>query len=344
MLAKTWTDKVERELFRGGAVTVGECDGHPVVDCARYEALVRIYGYVKYNAHTNVLMRGQTSCRGMMRASALRGDPPPREAAIRDGLEAFLTAIRDEMRVDTLPRQRPSTEPMLQHYGIRTRWLDLVDSIPHALYFAAHGVVQDGDGVLHPEPVSVAEAREHAYIYLINCGSDEELERVRVLEGNEVVPCRGIWRASDGFQLVDLRRAKPSKALRPHAQHGYLCRASPDAPDLWENRVLLKIRLRRFEAVRWLGNGGAFSFDSIFPSEVDDRYYQSFFASGVREFIEGWRSPERLSAGHNPPLRALTIGAGWAPSAGARRLKALTGRWKPSASQAGTWWHRALLP
>ncbi|GAA0468199.1 hypothetical protein Ade02nite_79030 [Paractinoplanes deccanensis] len=33
---------------------------------------------------------------------------------------------------------RYAAEPLLQHYGIRTRWLDLVGNIWSALWFACH--------------------------------------------------------------------------------------------------------------------------------------------------------------------------------------------------------------
>jgi hypothetical protein len=142
-------------------------------------------------------------------------------------LDTFLDHFRNRSQIDLRPVYRPSTEPVLQHYGIKTRWLDLVDSVLHAVFFAVHSV----ESAVDPDGVSwlshVQSSDEFGFIYLLDCGTERELKALQVLEDMIIKDVSGVWMASDGFQLCDLRRAKPSKALRLHSQHGLLCRLAP---------------------------------------------------------------------------------------------------------------------
>ncbi len=222
---RDWYEIIDRDMMKknneGGLVL--EEDETPgadkrVVTVTSYLSLIALFGFVKYSSHSQVLLRGQTSDHGNLLPSALRAHKPE---SIQEELEELLDDIRNALRVDLAPNHRPTTEPLFQHYGLKTRWLDLVDSVPHALYFALHKL-NFKDGAATPEEAGTD--REWGYLYLIDCGPDETLTPVRVLQREEVITCKGVWRASNGFMLCDLRRAKPSKAVRPHAQHGYLCR------------------------------------------------------------------------------------------------------------------------
>jgi hypothetical protein len=57
--------------------------------------------------------------------------------------------------------------------------------------------------------LSGASDHERTYIYLMDCGSDREMQPVRVVAQRRVVEVYGVWEGSGGFQLCDLRRAKP---------------------------------------------------------------------------------------------------------------------------------------
>lgn len=113
-------------------------EGAPSVVVQTYRALIRAVGFYKYNSPSALLLRGQTRCFGAMKSSIHRRTDPPTDREI----ETFLDAYRTLLRVDPSARGKLSTEPLLQHYGIATRWLDLVDSVPHALFFATHQMVK----------------------------------------------------------------------------------------------------------------------------------------------------------------------------------------------------------
>src|SRR3954470_4149117 len=107
-------------------------------------------------------------------------------------------------------------EPLLQHYGIRTRWLDLVDNFWTALWFACQEARSTGelDQYLHFSP----SPKEYAYVILMQGGA----ERLDPERPGQII--------SDQTTIIDLRRSAPSTYLRPHAQHAMLmCRNSHDS-------------------------------------------------------------------------------------------------------------------
>ena len=72
---------------------------------------------------------------------SIRGAEAGQTLVLIDGVR-----INDPSTVDNEPIHKLATEPLLQHYGIETRWLDVVDSVPHALFFATHQLVASPRG------------------------------------------------------------------------------------------------------------------------------------------------------------------------------------------------------
>ena len=99
-------------------------------------------------------------------------------------------------------------EPMLQHYGIGTRWIDLVDNLWIAIWFGIHSWHTK---VFDREYKNVVprSSSDREYMYLLMVCSDAIQEDVEV---------PGLYRGNDTY-TVDLRKAAPSIFLRPHAQH-----------------------------------------------------------------------------------------------------------------------------
>jgi hypothetical protein len=89
--------------------------------------------------------------------------------------------------------RRRDLPALLQHYGYRTSWLDVVDNLFVAAWFAGHKIGKDGDS-----GVEVLPSQEtHGWLYLL------------------------ATRASDGpLRIVDLRREHHPLSARPHVQHG----------------------------------------------------------------------------------------------------------------------------
>jgi hypothetical protein len=202
--------------------------------------------------------------------SLLRRTSPPSDTAV----ERFLDRYRRAFNVDKTPRQRLSTEPLLQHYGIETRWLDVVDSLQHALFFATHELC---DSPQVPGRKTYAPSlREYGFVYLLDVGHARPVTRQR----ERVV---GYWKTSTNCLLADLRALKPSNALRPHAQHGLLVR-SINSADLWSHLVA-RVAVPANEARRWTA-APSLERDALFPPPIWDLIYGTLTSTKMADLLQ----------------------------------------------------------
>ncbi|MGK2954935.1 MAG: FRG domain-containing protein [Solirubrobacterales bacterium] len=155
-------------------------------------------------------------------------------------------------------------EPLLQHYGVRTRWVDVVDNIWIALWFACHELRVVGRYGHHARRDPNETYTPSAYITLLNAGA--------------CVPTGqpGISRSAVA-RVADLRTAVPSVYVRPHAQHGLLIAAgswSTETPhDLVHlEELVIEIPLR--SALDWLGGGISLTPYVLFPPADHDEGFR----------------------------------------------------------------------
>jgi hypothetical protein len=146
----------------------------------------------------------------------------------------------------------------LQHYGIRTRWIDVVDNIWVALWFACHKFMRVNEHI-HVVRRNVADGGED-FVYIVTVTMPGMMSERRP----------GFYTSDDGTRVIDLRKAVPSFYLRPHAQHGLLVRPHK------ENGVLdlaaLQIPLVR--ALEWLGSSVLLSPFGLYPPATVDGGYR----------------------------------------------------------------------
>lgn len=254
--------------------------GVPTLVAKSYRALVRIVGFFKYNLGTSILLRGQTSCYKNMTPSVYRGRNPITDT----DMDAFLADYRNTLQVDLAPYQALTTEPLVQHYGIKTRWLDVVDSIPHALFFAVNNCVDSpyfgskgGTNLTY-----IQSLNEYGFIYLLDCGN---LSNVLMPAG---VPVQGLWNNAAGLGVCDLRIAKSSIALRPHAQHGLLIRQT-GSNDLWD-LVVARIAVPLQTARNWIGSCDALSRESLFPPKIWDNIYGTLLSGKMNKLLQQYQT------------------------------------------------------
>ncbi|MBZ4488077.1 FRG domain-containing protein [Microbacterium sp. cx-55] len=169
--------------------------------------------------------------------------------------------------------RRASVEPLLQHYGIRTRWVDLVDNAWVALWFACHEyVMTDGGNFAYLRPRLLTSAAS-AYIVVVDIGPTEPT----------AIP--GYWLA-DTVRLIDLRYAVPSIYVRPHAQHGLLVAPrgglGGEAPMAVERTVRAAIQIDLALAREWLGTGAMVTDYVLFPPAVRDEGYRRLLRHAPR--------------------------------------------------------------
>lgn len=252
--------------------------GLEVFDAPSSHSLIQAAGYLKYNLAKaigqGVFFRGQSRLHKTLSPTLLRGvKDGPHSVRKRALLAELLSTIEEEG--SALRAVDPDCrEPLLQHYGIRTTWLDVVDNIWIALWFACHSARSAG----WPEEFLHFEKR------IPNPRVDQEYAYVLLLASAHSTPVPGKpGRFKDErSETIDLRTAVPSHFVRPHAQHGLLVRRLSNTGLPVSDQLPLHvgtIRIRLEAALDWLGDATTLTTHSLFPP--------AFYDYGYRELLSG---------------------------------------------------------
>lgn len=259
-----------------GKHVIDKDSGLEVFDAPTSHSLIQAAGYLKYTLARNeglgVFFRGQTKLYNELSPSLLRNvKDGPSNLKRRSFLDVFLANVELDgaalQSIDTSCR-----EALLQHYGIRTTWLDVVDNIWIALWFACHDarVVGWPEECMHFEKrIPNHQGDEYAYILLLASAYFDPIS------GQP-----GHYRNSRS-ETIDLRIAAPSHFVRPHAQHGILVRRlSKKGFPVSDNKPLHvgTIRVRLSAALDWLGDAATLTTHSLFPP--------AFYDYGYRELLQ----------------------------------------------------------
>lgn len=257
----------------------------PIYEVFSSHALNQLLGYAKFknSDYGNVYYRGQTAIYNTLLSSLHREYAKTQTAgkAIREVIIKIENdrRLRKDLKLDRLSEKDQSIviECMLQHYGLKTRFLDLVDNHWVALWMGLYTYTTIKQVSVYSHYVK----REIPYINLIN-GTAEEKDFFQYIlllafPYSGIKSNNGISRCGQ-YLTVDLRQALPSTFLRPHAQHGLLAKKIvPDSVissdfDLSETVVgIIKIRIDR--AAEWLGTGKLLVQDNLFPAPAYDNGY-----------------------------------------------------------------------
>lgn len=251
-----------------GSWVKDEASGLHVFDVTNQHVFVQASGYLKYvlaqDSPATVLFRGQSKLYKALEPTLYRGVTTQKQKSARDeALAAYLREAEGKI-LSSVPDY--AKEPLLQHYGIRTKWIDVVDNIWIALWFAchkAHAVGRLGE-YLHFEKQEPSE-NTYAYILMVQVATDKATpDKPSLFSGN-------------GSELIDLRVAVPSIFIRPHAQHALLIKRAKgldhkhvDYADFVAG--VLRVRLR--DALAWLGVGSLTSVHALFPPPTYDFGYR----------------------------------------------------------------------
>jgi hypothetical protein len=259
---------LSRLTTAGAKIESDKDSGLDVLHVDNSHALIQAAGYLKYTlakeSKKGVFFRGQTKLYNGLAPALLRGvkDGPPnvkRRARIAEFLA--LRAVNPNCR-----------EALLQHYGIRTTWLDVVDNVWVALWFACHQALIKGwpEEYLHFEKRTPGTRSQYAYLLLLESAFFEPVD------GQP-----GLYR-DERSETIDLRVAVPSHFLRPHAQHGLLVRRLSKAGlpvSDYSPLIAGTIRVDLANAIDWMGNGSTLVVHSIFPP--------AYYDSGYLELLKG---------------------------------------------------------
>lgn len=285
---------------------VDEATGLDVLDVTSPHALIQAAGYLKHirakETSMGVFFRGQTRLYPTLGPTLLRGrkEGPPTER-LRTSLKGFLADI--DTNKTALRKVEPHVrEPLLQHYGLKTTWLDVIDNIWVALWFACHDAMGVSGKYLHFERriQSFPELRESkrttarktplSKTLLDSTSCSSEYAHILLLESAYFTPKDGqlgLYR-NEQSETIDLRVAAPSYFVRPHAQHGLLVRClSRNGQPVGDCTKLHvgTIRVPLSAALDWLGNASTLTTHSLFPP--------AYYDYGYRELLQDF--PEEVS-------------------------------------------------
>ncbi|MBR1651469.1 MAG: FRG domain-containing protein [Lachnospiraceae bacterium] len=221
--------------------------------------LTQFIGFGKYknNKVGNVFFRGQTSLYGGgMIPSLYRG-----KTRIDSITWKYNERINRTLRNTRIFSQynRSVFEPLIQHYGVKTPYIDLVDNIWVALWFALHQAKSTPINS-HEYVYYYDSSEEFSYIILMVSDALEETSQFGVYKGKETT-------------LVNLRKATPSYFLRPHAHHAYMLRKNEEFPGDYSDLIVGIAKIPTEIGFKWLGTNEFLSLSSLFPASYFDSGY-----------------------------------------------------------------------
>ncbi len=251
----------------------------PSVDYNVYHAkkpyvLVQAAGYLKHirakSHNKSVYFRGQNKLYPTIPPTLYRGITKPQARDKRDAeMQVLLKDIRKSQQVLRAVSDHVQ-EPILQHYGLKTRWLDVVDNVWIALWFACYTALSFGKHgeYLHFEKRIIRHVKpdvRFAYILLLEAAATPDAKLGA-----------GCFKDGDSA-TIDLRIAAPSHFVRPHAQHGLVVKALDKegrAPIDFSPLLAGIIRVDLADALEWLGSGDMLNVHALFPPPPYDFGYQ----------------------------------------------------------------------
>lgn len=261
--------------------------------------LVQAIGYIKSQQEGATYLRGQGELHGgRMLPSLYRSQKKLHSSNLTRILSEFIASIyewrctHDHHTAANCPEQVPrirdhsrngsslltsgmrryAVEPLFQHYGIKTGWIDVVDNIWVALWFACHDFVTT-DRYTHIVKKTPRSGDDHVYLITTTIDGVKRVDLNISKANNALTP--GLDKYTSGARVIDLRTAVPSVYLRPHAQHGLLIRHSESQQSI----SLGAFRIPLAKALDWLGSSLLLSPFGLFPPPTVDE--------GYRKMIEG---------------------------------------------------------
>jgi len=260
---------MQKLTSRYGSVQLDD-SGQQVYHVTSPHVLLQASGYLKHvlgnQMPCSVLFRGQDKLYKTLEPTLYRNVKSQKVKSNRDAaLKEYLELLKAENKVLRAIAE-PIWDPLLQHYGIRTKWLDLVDNVWVALWFACHSAKTTGNygKYLHFERRIPGRKAEYAFVLLLRSDASDRSDQP------------GMW-IGDQTELVDLRIAVPSTFLRPHAQHAVLlrrCKGLDHTRVDYSDFVVGIIRVELADALSWLGNGTLLTTHALSPPAHYDFGYQ----------------------------------------------------------------------
>ena len=258
----------------------------PIYEIESVHGFTQLIGHAKFNNqhYGNVYYRGECKLHRSLKPAIYRKCKKTEKTTER--LMVLINKfsldenMKNTIKIANYPEniKKHIVEGVLQHYGVPTRFIDLVDNHWVALWMGNNKSekLKQVNGYYH------YSQRTIPYVELANNESfnDEELFQYVLLLAipySEEKKYAGIQSSYD-YVEVDLRQALPSVFLRPHVQHGLVVRKKlhegsvADDYDMASNVIgIIKVRVDNVK--EWIGDGVLLSQSTLFPPPAYDYGY-----------------------------------------------------------------------
>lgn len=260
----------------------------PVYEVQTVHALNQMIGHAKFNnqSYGNVYYRGECKLHPTLKPSLFRKVKNAERATERISqlIKRFIgdTHMKRELKLNPndIDTSKIKIEGMLQHYGVPTRFIDVVDNHWVALWMGLNQTDR-------PKQYNQYYHYTERSIPLVELAKGDPLPDDLFFQYILLIAVpfsnsrtfTGIQSSADYIE-VDLRQALPSTFLRPHAQHGLVLRrkvhqptsCGTDAYDMAPAVIgIIKIRIDKVH--EWMGNGELLTQNNLFPPPAYDYGY-----------------------------------------------------------------------
>ena len=259
----------------------------PIFEIDNYHGLNQLLGHAKFNNRNygNVYYRGECHLHKTLIPSLYRKIKNISKAAKKlNDLVKLIEAdplLNNEFKlkntIDSIKEDKAKVEGALQHYGIPTGFVDIVDNHWIALWMGLYKNIR----IKKIEEYNYYEKREIPLVDMANgrpCIEDELYQYIILIAipFSEMDNHNGVG-ISDDIIEVDLRKALSSIFLRPHAQHGLVVKKVNHLGTLegfdMATEVIGILRIRIDKVALWLGSGDLLSQNNLFPAPAFDTGY-----------------------------------------------------------------------
>jgi len=239
--------------------------------------LARLAGHIKHELGQpskgyQVFMRGQTKDYNGMYPSIFRNieDTANHYPTRLNAFENLVSKIRN---IKNLKRfQGEIGKALLQQYGIRTPWLDLVDTIFVALRFATRQQSDKAPFTYHQTTINGT-----GWIYFIRV--EDPLDRESLISNRGIVKGKNsLW--------CDLRCYQTSLSLRAHTQHGIYCTLRNSKIVDLDDYIVASVKFKVTDSfLSFIDEFIPFSMSYMFPNQNHDNTFKYLRQKSVTELI-----------------------------------------------------------
>lgn len=233
----------------------------PYLRVRTWAGVARIVGEAKREAHPSarVFVRGQVKNHHAMAPSLFRSEQLTPQALLEAENE-FARKLAEQIPVGRF--KRPNVGALLQHYGFKTSWLDVLDNLFVAFWFASFCITEKPDGSIALRESGSADG----WLFLI--------------------------RPPASASVIDLRSEHHPLSARPHVQHGVSVRCCPVAVDL-RDWVVATIQTPVVGAT----SGALFTGSALIPSRFSDHTLKLLLKHGASDLAAEIEQSHKLNPG-----------------------------------------------